>query len=431
MIRSQSLRVLLALVIGLALGMAVAAMGDAPVAQLVPVADVVGTLWTNAIRMTVIPLVAALTIASVASGGATADLRRAMTRAVAVFLVLLIGGGLLALVIGELAFADFTLPADVAARIRDTATVAGSTPKLPTLGQRLVEMIPSNPVKAAADGALLPLVVFSLALGFALKRISAPGRDAVIALCRGIADALLVVVGWVVAAAPLGVLALAFALGARLGLSSVGALARYIVTLSVSLVAFTALLYPVVMLGARMPFRRFLAAAAPAQALAAGSRSSLSALPIMISAARERLGLDATASGFVLPFAVAVFRPTVPVAWVVGVIFLGKLYGIDVSVTTLLTVVVTSTLISFSVPGIPSGSLFILAPLLVDLGIPAEAVGILIAVDVVPDIFKTTANVTAHLTAAVLASGPATRTVDDADGALTASRSSRVGFHGA
>lgn len=407
MIRSQSLRVLLALAAGLALGMGVATLGDAAFARLVPVADVVGTLWTNAIRMTVIPLVTALTIASVAGTGASADLRRAMVRAVAAFLILLLSGGVLALVIGEIAFADFVLPADVAARVRATATPAGSTPALPSLGQRILEIVPSNPVRAAADGALLPLVVFALALGFALKRIAADRREAVITVCRGMSDALLVVVGWVVAVAPIGVFALAFALGARLGLSSVGALARYIGTLSLVLILFTLLLYPVVMIVGRIPFRRFLAAAAPAQALAAGSRSSLSALPMMIGAARDKLGLDAAASGFVLPFAVSIFRVNVPMAWVVGVIFLGKLYGVEISAVTLATVIVTSTLLSFSVPGIPSGSLFILAPVLVNLGLPAEAVGILIAVDVIPDIFKTTANVTAHLTAAALASGPA------------------------
>jgi len=404
MIRSQSLRVLLALALGLSLGMSIATSESFGVP--VAIADTIGTLWTNAIRMTVIPLVAALTIVAVAGAGATADLRRAMTRAVVVFVVLLVGGGVLALVIGELAFTDFTLPADVAARIRDTAAPMGSTPKLPTISQRLIEIVPSNPVKAAADGALLPLVVFSLALGFALKRIADDRREVVLHFCRGVSDALLVVVGWVVAAAPVGVFALAFALGARLGVSSVGALARYIATLSFVLAAFTVLLYPVVVLLGRMPFRRFLAAAAPSQALAAGSRSSLSALPMMIAAARDKLGLDATASGFVLPFAVSIFRVNVPMAWVVGVIFLGKLYGVEIGVATLATVIVTSTLLSFSVPGIPSGSLFILAPVLVDIGLPAEAVGILIAVDVIPDIFKTTANVTAHLTAAVLTSGP-------------------------
>ena len=404
--RSQSVRVLLALSLGLALGMWVAALGDTTFSRLVPVADVIGTLWTNAIRMTVIPLVAALTIASVATTGATADLRRAMGRALLVFIALLLLGGVLALIIGEIAFADFTLPAEVAARVRATATSAGTTAALPGLGQRIVEMVPSNPIKAAADGALLPLVVFALALGFALKGIARERRDAVITLCRGISDALLVVVGWVVVAAPIGVFALAFALGARLGSSSIGALARYIVTLSVVLIVFTMLLYPVAVLIGRVSFGRFVTAAAPAQALAAGSRSSLSALPMMISAARDRLGLDATASGFVLPLAVSIFRVNVPMAWVVGVIFLGKLYGVGIGTATLAMVIVTSTLLSFGVPGIPSGSLFILAPLLVDLGLPAEAVGILIAVDVIPDIFKTTANVTAHLTAATLASGP-------------------------
>ena len=403
--KSHAVRVLLALVAGLALGMLAASGTDSMLARLVPAADVIGTLWTNAIRMTVIPLVAALTIASVAGTGATAELRRAMGRAVTVFVVLLLAGGVLALVIGELAFANFVLPADVAARIRDSAPAAGTTPVLPSVGQRLIEIVPSNPVKAAADGALLPLVVFALVLGFALKRVAAERRNAVIEVCRGISDALLVVVGWVITLAPLGVLALAFALGARLGSSSVGALARYIATLSMVLIVFTILLYPVVVLIGRVPFRRFLDAAAPAQALAAGSRSSLSALPTMIAAARDKLGLNAAASGFVLPLAVSIFRVNVPMAWVVGVIFLGRLYGVEIGIATLGTVILTSTLLSFSVPGIPSGSLFILAPLLVDLGLPAEAVGILIAVDVIPDIFKTTANVTAHLAAAVLSGG--------------------------
>ena len=403
--KSHAVRVLLALVAGLALGMLAASGTDSMLARLVPAADVIGTLWTNAIRMTVIPLVAALTIASVAGTGATAELRRAMGRAVTVFVVLLLAGGVLALVIGELAFANFVLPADVAARIRDSAPAAGTTPVLPSVGQRLIEIVPSNPVKAAADGALLPLVVFALVLGFALKRVAAERRNAVIEVCRGISDALLVVVGWVITLAPLGVLALAFALGARLGSSSVGALARYIATLSMVLIVFTILLYPVVVLIGRVPFRRFLDAAAPAQALAAGSRSSLSALPTMIAAARDKLGLNAAASGFVLPLAVSIFRVNVPMAGVVGVIFLGRLYGVEIGIATLGTVILTSTLLSFSVPGIPSGSLFILAPLLVDLGLPAEAVGILIAVDVIPDIFKTTANVTAHLAAAVLSGG--------------------------
>ena len=91
-------------------------------------------------------------------------------------------------------------------------------------------------------------------------------------------------------------------------------------------------------------------------------------------------------------------------AWIVGVVFLGKLYGIPIGEGQLAMLVVTSTLLSFSVPGIPSASLFLLAPVLVDLGLPAEGVGLLIAVGVIPDMFKTLVNVTSHMTAAVLVS---------------------------
>lgn len=407
MFKSQSLRVLLALALGLGVGMYLAWRESALLPALLPAADVVGTLWTNAIRMTVLPLVAALTVASVASTGGSAELRRAGGRALVVFVILLLAGGALSLVTAQFAFADFAMPADVAERVRGSAAAVTAPPAMPSLSQRLIDMVPSNPIKSAADGALLPLVVFSLALGFALKQVREERRAPVVDACRGIADAMLVVVGWVVAAAPLGVFALTLALGARLGASSIGALARYIITLSGTLLLFTILLYPVVVFVGRMSLRRFISAAAPAQALAAGSRSSLAALPLMISAAREKLGLGETASGFVLPLAVSVFRVNVPMAWIVGVVFLGKLYGIPVSEAALLGLVLTSTLLSFSVPGIPSASLFLLSPVLVDLGLPAAGVGILIAVDVLPDMFKTLANVTSQLTAAVLAGGRA------------------------
>jgi len=164
----------------------------------------------------------------------------------------------------------------------------------------------------------------------------------------------------------------------------------------------TLLLYPVVAIFGRMSPVRFANAALPAQAVAFSVRSSLAALPAMITAVRDTLGLSPRASGFTLPLAVSIFRINVPPAWVVGLIFLGKLYDIPVTTGAMALIVVTSTLISFSVPGLPSASLFLMAPVIVQYGIPAEGVGILIAVDSIPDMFKTTANVTAHLTSAVI-----------------------------
>ena len=402
--KSPALRVLIALALGLALGTALATRAMPWVVWVVSTADVIGTLWINSIRMTVIPLVAALTVTAVATSGAGDVLRRAGARALTVFVVLLVVGGVLAIVIAELSFANFSLPPEVAEAARAMAAPTSGAAPMPSLTQRLIEIVPANPIRAAVDGALLPVVVFSLLLGFALKAVIPARREVVVLTIRGVADAMLVLVGWVVALAPIGVFGLALALGARLGVSSVGALAHYIVTLAVTLFLFTLALYPVAVLLGRVPLRRFAAAAAPGQALAFGARSSLAALPVMISEARDTLKLGQTATGFILPLAVSIFRVNVPMAWIVGVVFLGKLYGIPIGEGQLAMLVVTSTLLSFSVPGIPSASLFLLAPVLVDLGLPAEGVGLLIAVDVIPDMFKTLVNVTSHMTAAVLVS---------------------------
>jgi Na+/H+-dicarboxylate symporter len=213
---------------------------------------------------------------------------------------------------------------------------------------------------------------------------------------------MLVLVNWVLIVAPVGIFGLAAALGFRMGADAAGALLHYIITLSAVLLVYIGALYPVAVLIGRTPLRRFALASAPAQAVAFSSRSSLAALPAMIAGAKDRLELPPAVTGFALPLAVSVFRVNVPIAWVVGVLFLGKLYGVPLDLAQLAGLIVTSTLISFSVPGIPSASLFLLAPVLVSLGIPPEGVGILIAVDAIPDLFKTMANVTAHLTSAVI-----------------------------
>ena len=395
---------LLALVAGIVVGAVVRANGSDALINGVGFFDIIGTLWINAIRMTVIPLVAALTIVAVAQSGDARQLGRLGAYAIGVFVALLLASGALAALLAPLSFERLALAPDVAARLRASLASASSVSVtvMPTLAQRIVDMVPANPIKSAADGALLPVVVFALALGLALTRLPADRRDAVVMLCRGLSDALLVLVQWILGLAPMGVFALAVGLGTKMGASSAGALLHYVLTLSAILFVFTLCLYPVASLLGRVSVRRFAAAALPAQAAAFSARSSIAALPAMITAVRATLALNPRASGFVLPLAVSVFRLNVPIAWVVGLLFLGKLYGVTLGASALLTLVMTATLLSFSVPGLPSASLFLLSPVLAQYGIPVEGVGILIALDAIPDMFKTLANVTAHLTSAVV-----------------------------
>jgi len=398
--------VLFALVIGLALGAGAAALPNPWLAPAVRGFEAVGTLWINAIRMTVVPLVVALVITGVVSTADTRRVGRLGALAVPVFLVFLLTGGVFTLLVAPLSLDLLVISPEVAATLRSGAAAAAGAaaggPQMPGLVQRLVEMVPANPVKAAADGAMLPLVVFTVLLGLALTRLAPARRESLMGVFQGIAEAMLVLVHWVLKVAPIGIFGLALALGFRMGAAAVGALLHYVLTLSAVLLVYILALYPVAVLVGRAPLRTFAGAAAPAQAVAFSSRSSLAALPAMIAGATDRLKLPPSVTGFALPLAVSVFRVNVPIAWVVGVLFLGKLYGVPLDVGQMGGLILTSTLISFSVPGIPSASLFLLAPVLVHLGLPPEGVGILIAVDAIPDLFKTMANVTAHLTAVTI-----------------------------
>jgi Na+/H+-dicarboxylate symporter len=403
--------VLAALVAGFVLGSIAAASSSPGVLRVVAIIEPLGTLWVNAIRMTVVPLVVAVLITGVVTGLGSQSLGRLGARALVTFAVLLVLGGLIALAIAPPLLARLPLTPDVAARLQASATSAASSTttavqQLPSLTQRIVETIPANPIRAAADGAMLPLVVFTLVLALAVARLAPPLRDSIVGFFSGVSDAMLVIVGWVLAAAPVGVFALSLSVAARTGIQAAGALLFYIVVLSATLLLVTAMLYIPVLVFGRVSLRSFAIAALPAQAVAMSSRSSLAALPAMLRETRDRLLLPPVATSFALPLAVSVLRMNVPPRWVISAVFLGQLYGVTVGFTALVWVLITAVLISFSVPGIPSASLFMLAPVLVSLGLPPEGVGLLIAVDTIPDMFNTLANVTGHMASTTVIARP-------------------------
>jgi Na+/H+-dicarboxylate symporter len=163
-----------------------------------------------------------------------------------------------------------------------------------------------------------------------------------------------------------------------------------------------ALLYVVVRTAGAVPLRRFARAVLPAQVIAVSTRSSVAALPAMLESAERVLHLPPSVTGFVLPFGVAVFRINQGITWVVSALFIGKLYGVHLAWSQLALFAATSVAMSFSVPGIPSAALFMIAPFFPMVGLPVEGVGILIGLDVIPDLFKTSLNVTGHMAATVL-----------------------------
>jgi proton glutamate symport protein len=403
---SLTTRVLMALVLGLAAGLVVLAHPTPPLLKLVSIVEPIGSLWVNAIRMTVVPLVVSLLITSVVSSSNMRVVRGIGLRALASFFGLLVLVAAAGLLIVPPLFNWFRMdPATIAMLHGNTTGGAATTaPNIPSFAEWMVSIVPTNPVKAAADGAMLPLVVFALVFALALLKITPNRRDAVLMFFGGVGDAMLAIVRVIIALAPIGVFALMLPVASRIGIAAAGALGYYVAVTVVAQALLILLLYPVAALAGRVPVLRFARAVFPAQAVAFSSSSSLASLPALIDGSERKLCLPPNVTGMVLPLAVSTFKVATPAIWVVAAIFLARLYGVQLTLTQLLVIAFSGILTSFSVPGIPHGWLFVISPLVVTMGIPAEGIGLLIAVDAIPDIFATTLNVTGDMVAAAIVS---------------------------
>jgi proton glutamate symport protein len=399
-------RVFIALLAAIAAGIAIAASGSASLLAAADFIAPIGTLWVNAIRMTVIPLVVALLITGVASAADVKAIGRLGRRTLLVFVLL--PAGMAAIVIPVISALFAMLPLGGVARpplpagAAEAASQLAASGQTPTFGAWLVSLIPANPVAAAANGAMVPLILFALLLAVAIARSPAAARETLVGFFQALGVAMLILVRWVILVAPLGIFALILPLAAHSGAAVAGAIGSYIVAYSVASVASTLLLYPVMAVVGRIPMRTFARAAIPSQLIAFSSSSSIASLPALVEGAERGLGLKSEISGFVLPLAVAAFKLAGPVSWTVGALFIGWFYDIPLHASQLATVAFAAVFLAFAAPGVPRGAFIMLTPLFLAIGLPAEGIGILIAVDALPDMFATVLNVTGDLAAAAL-----------------------------
>ena len=408
---SLTTRVLIALVAGLGLGMLASASGNPSLTAAATWVEPAGTLFINAIRMTVIPLVVGSLVAGIAAAPRPAALGRVGVRAAVIFLATLFAGAIFAALVAPPMLSQFSMDPGAQAALQASASTAASSTaesvrRVPGFTQWLIDLVPANPVKAAADGAMLPLIVFTLAFGLAVAGLTGEKKAAVVRVFEAIRDAAMTLVRWILWTAPVGVFALALALAARLGASAIGAVASYVGLVAVMTIVYgLVVLYPMASILGRVSLSEFARAALPAQAVAFSSRSSLAALPAMIESAREGLRLPDEITSFFIPLAASVYRIGAAVGQTTGVVFIAQLYGVALGPADLAGIVLTVVATSFSVPGIPGGSIVIMAPVLMNAGLPMEGIGILLGADTIPDMFRTTANVTGHLASAAAVAG--------------------------
>ncbi len=393
-LRSPTLWILIAFVAGILAGAA------AP--QLASSIGPIGTIWVKAITALVVPLVVALLITSVASLSDARTVGEIGVRAIVVFLVLLVAGAIVMALVTPALLSLLGITKAATSSFTAAALTAPAAAVPLGFWQWITALIPTNPFAAASEGALLPLVIFTVAFAVATTRLSEDSRAHVVGFFRAVAAAMLELVRWVLWIAPVGVFGLAFSLGARTGLGGAHVVIALIVLVAAACIIYTTALYAIAITVGGVPLAKFARAIAPAQIVGFSSRSSLASLPAMIEAADTSLGLPPPITGFLLPLSVSTFKLGATIAFMTSSLFLARLYGVEITPPQVMSVAVSAVLLSFSVPGIPGGVLLIMIPVLTSVGIPPEGVGILLAVDVIPDMFRTVTNVTADMVAAVL-----------------------------
>jgi Na+/H+-dicarboxylate symporter len=395
MAMSQATRILAALATGLLFGILSARYGGSWVDNAIAVGEPIGTMWLDALRMTIIPLIVSLLVTGIAASAEAVRASRLAFRAVLLFLAVLWTGAIMSAFATPLLLRLWPMPGDAADRLRAALTSStDNVGEIPTLAQFLGSIIPTNPIAAAANDAILPLIFFTVVFAFALTRLPQEQRDLLTGFFRAIADAMLVIIGWVLWLAPIGVFALAYAVGARAGLAAFGALVHYVIVISLigCVVWFAA--WPLALIGGRISLRTFTRAVGPSHAVAISTQSSLASLPAMLGGA-EKLGVPVAASGVTLPLAVALFRATGPAMNLAVAIYVANWFGIPLGpmqIAAGVAIAATTTLGSISLPGSIS---FIssIAPICIAMGVPIEPLVLLVAVETLPDIVRTTGNV--------------------------------------
>lgn len=398
-LKSLSARVLIALILGLLGGALIAGTGAAP-GWLAETAQATGSVWLGLLQMTVIPLIFSLLVVGVAAVSDAMSAGRLAARAVFWFTALLIVAIILTLVGIQAALA--LIPVNEASA---QALIAGATggsvaaPETIDFASWLTSLVPSNPLAAAASNAILPLVIFALFFAFAVTRLPMQQRTLLVTFFDAVADTMIVIVKWVLWAAPLGVFALSLTLGLRGGLGSTGALFHYVLLVSAGGFAVVLFCYPLVAIFGGVGPLRFGRAISEAQVVAFSTQSSIGTLPVMVECARRNLGVPEHVAGLVLPLAVAVFRLTSPVANLAVVLFICHVYGITPSPQQMIAAGLVAFAVSISSVGLPGQvSFFVsIAPICFAMGAPIELLPLLLAVEVIPDIFRTLGNVTADL----------------------------------
>lgn len=382
-----------ALVGGLLAGIAGGLLG-AP-ALVGDVAALVGGLWLRALQMTIIPLVAALLVLGLVQMILAARVGTAARRMIAIMVAVQLAGGTFTSLAMPALLAAFPVPQGAGAFLSRTPSEVGEVPEVLDF---LASLVSPNIIAAAAETAMLPLTLFFVMFAVAITRLPQEQGERLLGFFHALGNAMLLIIGWVLAAAPVGVLALAYGVGVQSGGGAFAALGHYVVTVTAMGTFIFALAYALAAgLGGKGALA-FARALLPAQAVALSTQSSLASLPAMLDSA-GRLGLRPATAEFVLPLAVVIFRATSAAMNLAVVYYIAALAGVEVAPSVAIAGILIASVISLSAVSLPGSISFVVSigPIALAMGVPVEPLALLVAVEMLPDLMRTLGNVTMNV----------------------------------
>ncbi len=368
--------------------------------------DFIGKLFINVLMLIVVPLVSSSIIMGVARIGGDSSFGRLGLRMFAFYL----GTSLLAILIGLAVVNLFNpgaffnglghnfIPLDTALQLQNSIEHERQVGVV----QILLQIIPSNIVDVF-HGNMLGLIFFSLLFGYAISKTDKSCVTSVLGLCQGVFQAMLVITEIVMHFLPIGVFCLVAKSFSNVGLESLRSLGVFCITVitGLSIFAFIALPLLLKFIGKVNPIVHF-KAMAPALVTVFSTSSSSATLPITMDCVEKRAGVSNRICSLVIPLGTSINMSGSALYECVAVMFLAQVYGLEISLMTQFSVVVLSLIVSMGIAGIPSASIVAIVVILKALGLPAEGIGLLFAVDRILDMCRATVNVFSDSCCAVL-----------------------------
>ena len=359
----------------------------------------VGTLFLNALRMIIVPLITSSIIVGMAGIGSSGNLGALGGRTILFYGVTTLAAILVGLLLinavgpgyvnGQPAGDMMALNAsatDIAARVegRDAGDVA----------EVFLRMVPDNVVRAAVEGQMLGLIFFSLLFGYFMTKLKDDLQQTIFNFWDAVFHVMMKMTEWIMMFAPIGVFGLIAAVIAETGFSAARPLAVFAITVVAALLVHTLVTLPVLLrlVGGISPYKMF-PAMAPAMLTAFSTASSSATLPITMDCVEENVGVSNKVSSFVLPLGATVNMNGTALYECAAAMFLAQAYGLELTFAVQFTIVTIALLTSIGVAGVPSASLVAIAIILVAVGLPVEAIGVLMVFDRILDMARTSINI--------------------------------------